>query len=61
VDKIGDCVKPINFMRELAPVENADINIGIKDNFFLHRHISSKSKFPAPLIVASANWISVSN
>jgi hypothetical protein len=61
VDKIGDCVKPVNFAGKLAPVEDADINIGIKYNFFLHRYISSKSKVPAPLKVASANWISVSN
>jgi hypothetical protein len=57
VDKIGDGIKPDNFVGELAPVENADINTGIKYNFFLHDYISSKSKVPAPLSVTSDNCV----
>ena len=53
--------KPIDLVGELAPVEYADINIGVEDNFFLHCYISSNSKVPASLKVTSANWISVSN
>jgi len=40
---------------------NYRVNIGVEDNFFLHRYISSNSKVPASRKVASANWISVSN
>lgn len=52
-----DGFKLVNFVSELAPVEDADINIGVKDDFFLHLHISSRSKVPASFNVTSEDLI----
>ena len=55
VDKKGYFVKPVDLVGVQASVEDADVNAGVEDNFFLNRYISSNSKVPASLKVASAN------